>query len=42
MSDSTEREEELFLQVLSQPSAARTAFLAQACGADAELRHRVE
>ena len=36
------REEQIFHEVLEQAAEKRTAFLADACGADVELRQRVE
>ena len=43
MSDSTEREKDIFNQALEMPSAeARNAFLQGACGQDHELRSQVE
>jgi WD40 repeat protein len=43
MSDSTDREKEIFNQALEMPSAeARNAFLQGACGQDHELRNQIE
>lgn len=36
------REEQIFHEILEQAAEKRAAFLADACGADAELRQRVE
>jgi len=36
------REEQLFHEVLEQAAEKRAAYLASACGADVELRERVE
>jgi eukaryotic-like serine/threonine-protein kinase len=43
MSDSTDREKEIFNQALEMPSAeARNAFLQGACGLNRELRNQIE
>ncbi|MCF7765749.1 MAG: serine/threonine protein kinase, partial [Verrucomicrobia bacterium] len=43
MSETTDREKEIFNEALEMPSTeARQAFLKGACGQDAELRHRLE
>lgn len=42
MSDSYEREQEIFAQALELEASKRGAFLDEACGGDAELREQVE
>lgn len=42
MSDSFEREQEIFAQALELEPSKRAAFLDEACGGDAELREQVE
>ena len=42
MSDSYEREQEIFAQALELDPAKRSAFLDEACGSDGDLREQVE
>ena len=42
MSDSSDREEQIFAGALAVPEGERQRFLDQACAGDAELRKRIE